>query len=142
MASRGMTLLSYFGRGEEDGGPGPSQSERGSKRPAATEEERSGAMGGEVKKGFEKRRKKVVTVESWRKDLEWIGYETETRNKSKVSRLWCKSCKRKPEIARKYSEASGKIASIDAFIDGTPNVKKTNVDRHNDSRAHQMAHGM
>lgn len=139
-------ILRYFGPlpvasggGENVAGPSSSSS-RDSKRPANDESDRK-AKRPKRELGL---RKKVTTVEGWRRkdNLKWIAYESEQHDKSRVARVWCRSCRRKPDIARKYSEASGKIASIDAFIDGTRNVKKTNMDRHTESRAHQMAHGM
>lgn len=83
---------------------------------------------------------RVLTLQKWQKqtgdddpgfkskrpDLTWIRYES----------------RRKPEIVRQFNEAAGITQDVDAYVNGTYNIKKTNCERHAQSKGHKNAKGM
>lgn len=72
-------------------------------------------------------------------NLTWIRYEMIG---PKVSKVWCYYCRRKPELLRSMNQKAGIAHDIDAYVVGTPNAKKTNVERHANSPAHKATRGM
>ena len=85
---------------------------------------------------------KIATVLSWRAstkhDLSWIEYEA---SQGKVTKVWCRFCSSEPKLVRNIIQQQGKVADIEAFIKGTTNLRKTNMDRHASSRPHLSAKG-
>ena len=73
----------------------------------------------------------MKTVEGWK--LDWINCE---RVKGKGLKITCKACSGAPGPIR----ARGAI-TVDPFTNGTFNVKKHAVFRHNNTAYHKASHG-
>ena len=64
-------------------------------------------------------------------DLTWIRHESVG---NVVPKVWCYYCRRKPAILCQFNQEAGLKHDIDAYVDGTSNIKMTNCERHAQSK--------
>lgn len=88
-----------------------------------------------------KRNPQLRTVKRWQSKFRWLQFDVD-KESFYVQRIWCSFCSQRPDVATKWLKAVGRIANTDSFINGTTNVKKTNVERHNNTEAHRKAKGI
>ena len=136
--SKPLNLLRFFSRSSSktssESAPSTSTS-TAEKRVSENEPESSSAKKPKKAQGGQK---KVSTVRSWQATHPWVEYEA---SGASVVKVWCKFCRRKPEIVKKWNKTTGKVTDVDSYVTGTTNVKMTNIKRHEISKGHQMAKG-